>query len=292
LPAGTLAGYVQATIGRDRVAQIAYVLGSKHWRQGIGSAAVETMLHELAHTYGVRTAAATLKANNVRSRGLLHKLRFGYAPPAEVRRLSHEADEVVMYKRLGADENRSMQVAPRVTMESPSMRHAPPFIAAVLRSRSLHRGWVTPPATREQFQAFVRRSRADNFAAHLLLTGDGELAGVVNISEIVKGAFCSGYLGYYAFVPHAGRGYLRVGLEAVLHRAFRDYGLHRVEANIRPENVRSKALVQGLGFACEGYSPRYLKIAGRWRDHERWALTVENWDARRKRRVAVRQASP
>jgi ribosomal-protein-alanine N-acetyltransferase len=246
------------------------------------------MLRELAAAYGVRTAAATLKTKNLRSRGLLHKLRFGYAPPADVWGLAHEADELVMYKRLGADENRPMRAAPRLTVEPPSMRCAAPFIAAALRSRSLHRGWVTPPATREQFQTFVRRSRADNFAAHLLLTADGELAGVVNISEIVRGAFCSGYLGYYAFVPHAGRGYLRAGLEAILRRAFRDYGLHRVEANIRPENVRSKSLVEGLGFACEGYSPRYLKIAGRWRDHERWALTVEDWDARRKRRAAPR----
>lgn len=292
LRAGEVAGYVQATIARDGVAKIAYVLGSKHWRQGIGSAAVEAMLRELAAAYGVRLAIAMLKTKNLRSRGLLHKLRFGYAPPASVPRFGHEADELVMYKLLGAAENRPMLTVLRVTLEPPSMRHAAPFIEAALRSRSLHRGWATPPVTREQFQAFVRRSRADDFAAHLLLTGDGELAGVINLSEIVKGAFCSAYLGYYAFVPHAGRGYIRAGLEAVLLRAFRDYGLHRVEANIRPENVRSKALVQGLGFACEGYSPRYLKIAGRWRDHERWALTVEDWNARRKRRAAKRYPSP
>lgn len=289
LPAGALAGYVQATIGRAGVAQVAYVLASRHWRQGIGSAAVEAMLAELARGYGVRTVTATLKAKNLRSRGLLHKLQFGYQPPAGVQPPARDADELVMYKVLGADENPPMRTVPRVTLESPSMRYATPFIAAVLRSRALHRGWAAPPATREQFRAFVRRARAGNFAAHLLLTGDGELAGVINLSEIVEGAFCSAYLGYYAFVPHAGRGYLRAGLEAVLQRAFREYGLHRVEANIQPENDRSKALVQGLGFACEGYSPRYLKIAGRWRDHERWALTIEDW---RKRRSAKRHASP
>jgi len=69
------------------------------------------------------------------------------------------------------------------------------------------------------------------------------------------------------------------GLAAVLKDVFRVRGLHRVEANIQPGNDDSRALVQRLGFRLEGFSPRYLKIAGRWRDHERWALTVEDWKA-------------
>jgi ribosomal-protein-alanine N-acetyltransferase len=167
-------------------------------------------------------------------------------------------------------------------LEQPSMRRATAFIAAVRRSRRLHGRWVRPPATREQYQAFVRRAREATRASHLVCTDDGELAGVINISEIVRGAFCSGYLGYYAFVPHAGRGHLRLGLAAVLRLAFGRYKLHRLEANIQPDNRRSIALARSLGFSREGYSPRYLKIAGRWRDHERWALTVEAWRANRR----------
>jgi ribosomal-protein-alanine N-acetyltransferase len=70
---------------------------------------------------------------------------------------------------------------------------------------------------------------------------------------------------------------MRAGLAAVVQRAFRTYGLHRLEANIQPDNERSIALVRSLGFEREGYSPRYLKIRGRWRDHERWAVTSEAW---------------
>ena len=70
---------------------------------------------------------------------------------------------------------------------------------------------------------------------------------------------------------------MKKGLSLVISHAFRDMKLHRIEANIQPENGRSKELVKALGFKLEGYSPRYLKIAGRWRDHERWALLSEDW---------------
>ena len=96
-------------------------------------------------------------------------------------------------------------------------------------------------------------------------------------NEIVRGIFCSGYLGYYAFAPHHGHGYMKQGLRAILSEAFGRQRLHRLEANIQPENEASRRLVKGAGFRLEGFSPRYLKIAGRWRDHERWAITAEEW---------------
>ncbi len=113
-----------------------------------------------------------------------------------------------------------------------------------------------------------------------MLRSSGELVGVINVNEIVRGTFQSGYLGYYAFLPHAGRGYMDEGLRLVLRRAFGELHLHRVEANIQPDNRPSLALVRRLGFRREGLSPRYLKIAGRWRDHERWALLAEEWKGR------------
>jgi [ribosomal protein S5]-alanine N-acetyltransferase len=73
---------------------------------------------------------------------------------------------------------------------------------------------------------------------------------------------------------------MKRGLSAVLSEAFAKHRLHRLEANIQPDNDASRRLVQRLGFRLEGFSPRYLKIAGRWRDHERWALTAEDWKSR------------
>jgi [ribosomal protein S5]-alanine N-acetyltransferase len=106
---------------------------------------------------------------------------------------------------------------------------------------------------------------------------DDAIVGVVNLNEIVRGSFQSAYLGYYAFRPHAGQGYMAEGLALVLRHAFGGLGLHRLEANIQPGNRQSRGLVRRLGFRKEGFSPRYLKIGGRWRDHERWAIVREAW---------------
>ncbi len=98
-----------------------------------------------------------------------------------------------------------------------------------------------------------------------------------NLSQIFLGDFRSAYLGYFGFAPYEGNGYMTEGVALVLRTAFRDVGLHRVEANVRPENERSIALLGRLGFRREGYSPRYLKIGGRWRDHVRYAILAEEF---------------
>ena len=69
-------------------------------------------------------------------------------------------------------------------------------------------------------------------------------------------------------------------LKLVLRYAFKDLKLHRLEANIQPGNMASVALVKRAGFVREGYSRRYLKICGRWRDHERWAILAEDWKSK------------
>ncbi len=113
--------------------------------------------------------------------------------------------------------------------------------------------------------------------------------GVVNVIEIVRGALQGAYLGYYLFHPFGGRGYMTDGLRLVIDRAFGELALHRLEANIQPDNKRSIRLVKRLGFRREGRSPRYLKVGGRWRDHERWALLREEW---RRSRSSRRRTSP
>jgi [ribosomal protein S5]-alanine N-acetyltransferase len=158
----------------------------------------------------------------------------------------------------------------RVFLERPSDSSSGEYTAAVRRSRELHAPWVraTP------YRYLVRRRR--NHVQFLVrLKASRELVGVINVSEIVRGVFRSAYLGYYAFAPHQRQGLMSEALRLANARAVGPLRLHRLEANIQPGNTPSKRLVRALGFRREGYSPRYLKVGGRWRDHERWALLAD-----------------
>jgi [ribosomal protein S5]-alanine N-acetyltransferase len=148
------------------------------------------------------------------------------------------------------------------------------FIGLVRTSAHLHRPWMSLPSTADEFQAFVRRYQQPSAESLLVcLRGSGAIAGVVNINSIIRGRFQCGSLGYAAFAPTAGQGYMTEGLGLVVRYAFGQLRLHRLEANIQPGNHASLRLVRRLGFRREGYSPEMLFIDGAWRDHERWALT-------------------
>lgn len=147
------------------------------------------------------------------------------------------------------------------------------FIDAAAASKRLHAPWVSPPLTRRDYDARVARMKAPKDYAFLVRRRDGgALVGYIDVTNIVRGLFLSGYVSYYAFEGHQRQGLMTQALGLVARHAFRNLKLHRLEANIQPENVASIALVAACGFRKEGYSPRYLKIRGRWRDHERWAL--------------------
>jgi len=161
----------------------------------------------------------------------------------------------------------------RIYIRPPSLDDLPEFVRAARDSQQLHQPWTVAPSSPSQFRAYLERMAQSGNLAHLVCRrDDGRIVGVVNVTNIVLGLFRSGYLGYYAFVGHEAQGLMREGLQAVVRQVFRGAKLHRLEANIQPDNTRSIALVRACGFTKEGYSPRYLKIGGRWRDHERWAI--------------------
>ena len=172
----------------------------------------------------------------------------------------------------------AVEVGRRVFLRAPTARHRDEFLALMKSSRAALRPWVAPPASREAFTAYLRRTRQPTERAFLVCRSqDGAIAGVINVSQIFHGNFRSAYLGFYAGAPFMGKGFMSEGLRLVLRHAFGPLGMHRLEANIQPVNRASIRLVRRAGFRREGFSPRYLKVFGRWRDHERWAITAETF---------------
>lgn len=162
---------------------------------------------------------------------------------------------------------------PRVLIRPPELADRAEFVAQMRASEHLHRPWIFPPTSVAAFDDYLRRLATDDHCGFLVCEREsGRIAGVININNIVRSAFLSASLGYYAVASQGGRGLMREGLRMVAEFAFRELHLHRLEANIQPANERSKALVRATGFRLEGLSPDFLYIDGAWRDHERWTL--------------------
>jgi ribosomal-protein-alanine N-acetyltransferase len=167
------------------------------------------------------------------------------------------------------------------------------LLALRRRSWPRLRPWEpTPPRSADPtgpdwFARLLAFRRSDRHRKCLVCLLDGTIIGCASLNDIVTGVFRSANAGWWIGDPHEGRGLMAEGIALLLEHAFLDLRLHRVEANIRPENERSLALVRRLGFRREGCSPRSLHIGGAWRDHERWVKLVEDW--RSARRAARRQ---
>ncbi len=158
------------------------------------------------------------------------------------------------------------------------------YLELLRTNAEFHRPWspaVPPgvdPYADEVFERVLGDCRSETSSRTLLCRkSDGVILGSFNLNQIVRGAFECAFLGYWVGAPHQGQGYMTEGMRLLLRHAFQRVRLHRVEANIIPSNRPSRALAKSAGFRCEGLSPRYLKIAGRWQDHERWAITVEDY---------------
>jgi ribosomal-protein-alanine N-acetyltransferase len=150
------------------------------------------------------------------------------------------------------------------------------LIAANLANQDYHLPWVTSFTDQTGFDNwFARGLTGPNVGLVAREATSNKVVGVININEIVAGAFQSAYLGYYGMLNFARTGLMTEALRAAVGYAFSELGLHRLEANIQPGNTGSIALVRRVGFKQEGLSPSYLRINGEWRDHERWALLAD-----------------
>jgi GrpB-like predicted nucleotidyltransferase (UPF0157 family)/RimJ/RimL family protein N-acetyltransferase len=165
----------------------------------------------------------------------------------------------------------------KVFIREPKIEDKEKFISAMQRSQSFHHPWVKAPTNSKEFDEYLQRYQQANQKSFLVCNEEENIFGVFNVSEIVHGLFQNAYLGFYAVADFSGKGYMSAGLKLVLAEIFNKLKLHRIEANIQPDNVQSIQLIKKNGFRYEGFSPRYLKIDNEWRGHEHWAMTYEDF---------------
>lgn len=165
----------------------------------------------------------------------------------------------------------------RVVVRPPRESDADAYLAHMRASRRFHRPWIVAPTDRAAWDRLMARAATPSVEVLFAVRReDEEVTGTFVLSQIFYGPFCNAYLGYWATLAYAGHGYMTEGMDGVLRHAFRTLRLHRVEANVQPGNTASIALLERTGFRQEGFSRRYLKVAGRWRDHERYAILAED----------------
>jgi len=154
------------------------------------------------------------------------------------------------------------------------------FMANIRRSRDLHRSWVQVPTSAKAFQRYVQEMNTADDQAYVAIRSDTqEMVGVVELQDIFRGDFQNAYLIYYGFAEQLQQGFMQNAVEQVITKAFGQMKLHRLEANVQPDNLASIALLKACGFEKEGLSPKFLRKNGEWRDHERWALLNDRYAA-------------
>ncbi|MCI9887167.1 GNAT family N-acetyltransferase [Micrococcales bacterium 31B] len=155
------------------------------------------------------------------------------------------------------------------------------------RLRALNADWLrpwepTPPHPNVLPDSYLGKLRALNRQARrgstfaFAVEYQGNLVGQVTFANIVYGSVQGAVVGYWVSQHVAGRGVIPTAVAMGVDYCLLELGLHRIEANIRPENLPSRRVVEKLGFRPEGVRERFLHIDGEWRDHLSFALTRED----------------
>lgn len=182
----------------------------------------------------------------------------------------------------GSHTQHALAIGERVLLRFPVESDREAFVALRRESRAFLEPWE--PIREVGFDAWgddafdremACRQLHDQERWLIVRRADGVLLGRLALTSIERGPFQNGRFGYWIGERFCGEGYMTEAIRLGLKRCFGAMGLHRVEANVMPENGASRRVLEKTGFACEGLSPRYLSIAGAWADHERWGITRE-----------------
>jgi ribosomal-protein-alanine N-acetyltransferase len=136
--------------------------------------------------------------------------------------------------------------------------------------------WSTDHLTRRSFTGRVQwaariQGQGTGLPLFLVRQSDEQLLGAITMDNIRRGPAQAGTIGYWVGQPFARHGYMREAIRGLVHHAFTDLDLSRIEAACLPENAASRAVLEKTGFKYEGVAQSYLQINGRWRNHVLYA---------------------
>lgn len=166
---------------------------------------------------------------------------------------------------------------PRVRLSRLQSADIPAAAGMLAQSADLYRDWVTYPTDPDEAAAFIAHS-SDNgvlvFGVHR--RSDNALVGIATLSRIAYEPWLTAECGAAVGVQYCGNGYMTEGMRLLIRFAVGQLGLHRIEALVRPENIRSVRMLEAAGFHVEGMARGAVRIQDTWVDHRRWAITAED----------------
>jgi [ribosomal protein S5]-alanine N-acetyltransferase len=189
----------------------------------------------------------------------------------------------------------------RVALRPLRLRDRPAWQEVRSRNAAWLRPWdaTSPDPANEpvpSFPTMVRHLTGEARAGRVLpfvVTYEGKFVGQLTVGGIAWGSLRGAHIGYWVDRAYAGRGVIPSAVALACDHCWFGLGLHRIEVNIRPENVASRRVVEKLGFREEGLRPRYLHIDGDWRDHLVYVLNAEDVPGGlHPRWAAIRPATP
>jgi [ribosomal protein S5]-alanine N-acetyltransferase len=157
-----------------------------------------------------------------------------------------------------------------VTIQAPAKKMQAQFLAYANQNQEFHAPWVSAPKNEAEFDGYFERYDGKEHASFWIMRGT-DIAGVVNLNNIIRGKFQNAFLGYYGSKTCEGTGTMGSGMKLVLEHAYERLSIHRLECAIQPENEASLRFIRKMGFHFDGYAPHYLNINGKWRDHLKWS---------------------
>ena len=181
---------------------------------------------------------------------------------------------------------------PRVMLRPLTSADFPAWREVRVRSRAWLEPWeplpepglpdpaIDPEAFRSRCGAWDRQRHFDSAYGYGMFLLDGTFVGEVSLGSVQRGPFQGASIGYWVDQAHAGHGYVPEGVVLIMRFAFEELGLHRLEAAIVPRNTASRRVAEKLALREEGTALAYLQIRGRWEDHVRYAITVDEWNER------------